>query len=39
MALISMPDQSVQIIDPKTGRLTADGFRLIRDIIRKLNTL
>lgn len=36
---ILMPDQSVQIINPQTGRLTAEGFRLVRAIITKLNTL
>lgn len=36
---IAMPDQSVQLIDPRTGRLTADGFRLFRAILRKLNSL
>lgn len=37
--LIGIPDPSVVIIDPKTGRLTQDGFRLISDIIKKLNLL
>lgn len=36
---IGMPDQSVVLVDPATGRLTAEGFRLLRAIITKLNSL
>lgn len=39
MSQISLPDQSVAIIDPATGRLTIEGRRLLLEIIRKLNTL
>lgn len=37
--IIGVPDPSVVIIDPRTGRLTADGFRLVASIIKKLNQL
>ena len=37
--IIGIPDPSIVLIDPRTGRMTADGFRLISTIIKKLNQL
>lgn len=37
--IIGIPDQSVVIIDPRSGKFTQDGYRLIAQIIKKLNQL
>ena len=37
--IISIPDPSVVMIDPKTGRWTQDGYQLLALLIKKLNQL
>lgn len=36
---VSIPDPSVTLIDPRTGRLTRDGYRIISEMIQAINKL
>ena len=37
--ILTVPDPRTQIIDPATGLLTQEGYRMVQLIIQKLNKL